>query len=365
MTPPARCTTPRSVRHHSLGAFLALCGLVTACSPGDPAYNDRVQAFGAHIDVSILGVHRATAEWAVSQLAQDFAFMDQAWDAWGSGPLARTNLLLATGKDFSAPPSVLPLITRAAKLAAESDDLFNPATGRLTAAWGFQSTGPHCIDPPSADTLARLVQSHPRMSDISVHGMQVRTTNPAVELDFSGLITGYGIDKAIEHLKDMGIHDALVNAGGNVRAIGSRDGKPWRVAIRRPDGTGVYATIDLMGDESVFSAGDAERSDGCDGNSYLHIIDPRTGYPATGTRAVTVVDTSAATADAAARALFVAGPQRWAEIAERMGIKCALLIDSHDVLHITPAMEDRLSFVAPVQDVRVNAPSASPGNARR
>ncbi len=337
------------------GTLLALACLAS-CAPSDPAYNSRIQALGTTIDVSILNTPRGTAEWAASQLAVDFAYMSHAWQTEESGPLKRTNQLLATGEAFSLPPSLLPLIVRAKTLAAQSDGLFNPAIGLLMERWGFHNHAPQCIDPPTAAEVARLVALKPRMSDLSIEGVRLRTGNPAVQLDFSAMITGYGIDKAIEHLKEMGIRNALVNAGGNVRAIGSRDGKPWRIAIRHPDGTGVYATIDLLGGESVFSTGDSERSYGCDGNTYLHVIDPRTGYPAQGSRAVTVVYGDATTADAAATALFVAGPQRWKEIAERMGIKYVLLIDSHDVPHMTPAMTQRLSLLEP-------APGPSPARA--
>ena len=67
------------------------------------------------------------------------------------------------------------------------------------------------------------------------------------------------MDLAIRHLRDLGVKNAIVNAGGDLRAIGSRAGHPWRVAIRRPSGGGVFATIDVQGDESVFTSGDYER----------------------------------------------------------------------------------------------------------
>ena len=117
------------------------------------------------------------------------------------------------------------------------------------------------VDPAvEADQIDRLVAADPRMSDLILDGIRLYSTNPAVQLDFGAFGKGYAIDLAIRHLRDLGVKNAIVNAGGDLRAIGSRAGHPWRVAIRRPSGGGVFATIDVQGDESVFPSGDYERN---------------------------------------------------------------------------------------------------------
>jgi thiamine biosynthesis lipoprotein len=71
---------------------------------------------------------------------------------------------------------------------------------------------------------------------------------------------------------------------------------------------------------------------------------------------VTVLHDDATTADAAATALFVAGPDRWYEIARRMGIRYVLLVDDDGVLHMNPAMEKRLNFLSPPRAIRLSPP---------
>ena len=149
------------------------------------------------------------------------------------------------------------------------------------------------------------------MSDLHIDGIHLSSTNPTVQLDFGAFGKGYGIDLAIEKLRKMGIENAIVNAGGDLRAIGSRSGTPWRIAIRRPSGAGVLGVIKTDSDESIFTSGDYERNFVWQGVRYHHIIDPRTGYPAKGVSSVTVIHTDATTADAAATALFVAGMKDW------------------------------------------------------
>lgn len=328
------------------------------CGDDTPVYTTRFLAFGTLVDLSLVGVNRDAAERASQLVEQDFAFMHRAWHAWEPGPMGRTNQLLAEGGAFSAPPSVLPLIDKSRKYAEQSGDLFNPTIGHLVDLWGFHTDSPECRPPPPANEIRQLVAANPRMSDIRSDGVLLASDNPAVKLDFGAIGKGYGIDLAIEHLRELGIHNAIVNAGGDLRAIGDRSGQPWRIAIRRPSGGGVFAVIKVSGDESVFTSGDYERNFIYEGKTYHHIIDPRTGYPAERTRSVTVVHTDATTADAAATALFVAGPTSWYEVAKRMGIRYVLLMDSKGIVHMNPAMAGRIELLDKDVDLELSAPLA-------
>lgn len=194
------------------------------------------------------------------------------------------------------------------------------------------------------------------MSDLDIDGFKLSSSNPAVKLDFGAYGKGYGIDRAIESLKDMGIHNAIINAGGDLRAIGSRAGTPWRIAIKKPTGMAVLGVIKTDTDESVFTSGDYERNYAYEGKRYHHIIDPRTGYPAEGVASVTVIHTDATTADAAATALFVAGTSDWHRIARQMGIKYVLVIDSQGTLHMNPAMQKRIELLKTDNKIIISPP---------
>jgi thiamine biosynthesis lipoprotein len=334
--------------------------LFSACEKTEPVYNSRFLAFGTLTDISIVGVSHERALAATQALEEDFAVMHNAWHAWNPGPLGRTNELLKEGKPFAAPPSVLGLLVEARQLANDSEHLFNPAIGRLINLWGFQSDSPDCQKPPEDQSIKLLVGKNPSMNDIRIDDFHLQSSNPVVKLDFGAIGKGYGIDMAIEHLKELGIKNAIVNSGGDLRAIGSRSGRPWRIAIRSPSGSGTLGFLHVKGDESVFTSGDYERNYVWEGKTYHHIIDPRTGYPATGTRSVTVIHSDATTADAAATALFVAGPEDWHRIARKMGIEYVLLIDKHGITHMNPAMQQRVSLMDKHQPVDISPPLVIP-----
>jgi thiamine biosynthesis lipoprotein len=340
-------------------ASVLLALLLSGCRNETPALTYRFPAFGTQVDISILGVSRGEAERASQAIKQDFGFMDSTWSPYRPGPLYRVNALLQEGRPFAAPPSVLPLIRKSQAYAAQSQDLFNPAIGQLVKLWGFVPNAPQSHAPPDPRRIEALVAARPRMSDIHLDGIQLRCDNRAVALDFGGFALGYGIDRAIEHLKEMGVRNAMVSAGGDLRVIGDRAGRPWRVTIRSGGGGGVLATVAMGGDESLFTATDYKRTFFYDGKTYNDNIDPRTGYPATGTRSVAVITQSAAAAAAAADALFVAGPAAWHAVAERMAIPYVLLIDRSGSVHMNPAMARRVQLIDQGVAVELSAPLAS------
>ncbi len=343
--------------------LLTLIGLIIGgCHQQEQVTTTKFLAFGTIIDLSIAGVSKKQAEQATAAVEQDFAQMHKSWHAWDPGPLGRVNRLISQGETFATPPSVLELIRQGAKISIQSNHLFNPAIGNLIDAWGFQSDDPEGHRPPKPEKIAQLLQQNPRMSDLVLDGINLHSTNPNVKLDFGAFGKGFGIDLAINHLRQLGIENAILNAGGDLRAIGSPQGRPWKIAIRHPSGKGVLAGLDVSGDESVFTSGDYERNFNWKGKRYHHIIDPRTGYPAVGTKSVTVIHSDAATADAAATALFVAGPNGWYNIAQKMGIKYVLLIDSNDKAHMNPAMRKRLKLDSEQYEIQLSPPLITNSN---
>ena len=344
-TPIPKCRTTRHEPRTTL-FFLALCCCLafTSCSKSKGAYHEQILAFGTLIEVKIWNVDEKTGQQAVEAITKDFEYMHHAWHAWRPGVLGRINQLLPSGEAFTVAPSVIPLIKMAKDLSARSGNRFNPAIGNLIRLWGFASDLPPKGPPPTSQQLEDLLAKNPIMEDVILEGISMRSTNPAVRLDFGAFAKGYGVDAAIEHLREMGIKDAVINAGGDLRAIGRHGDRPWRVGIRDPRGSGILASVEVEGDESVFTSGDYERFFEYDAIKYHHIIDPHSGYPARGTISVTVFHDNAAEADAAATALFIAGPEDWFSVAKAMGVKGVMLIDTNGKIYMTPELKNRIYF---------------------
>lgn len=307
-------------------------------------FEETMFVMGTVVTVTLYGVEEQRSQKLFHDLLTDFKYMQAAWHPWKEGSLGRINSLLPHQAPFSIGPALKTMILQATEYSNQSEGYFNPAIGKLIKLWQFNQdelpTGP----PPSEAEIKAIIDSKPNMNDLQITELNLQSKNPNVILDFGAFAKGYGVDKAIEYLKSMGVENAIVNAGGDLRAIGKKGNKPWMIGIRDPRAQSILAGIEVQGDESVFTSGDYERFYEYQGKRYHHILNPKTGYPTTNVRSVTIVHKSAALADAAATALFVAGPENWERVAKRMGVDQVMLIDDQGTIFLTPAIEKRIKF---------------------
>jgi thiamine biosynthesis lipoprotein len=326
-----------------------ICLTATSCvSNTGTEYKHTIFAFGTLIEITLFDTTESRANTAFDHLEAEFHDFHASWSPWEpDSDLSRINESFQAGKKASAPQQLLTMIGTSKGLFEKSNGLFNPAIGHLINLWQMHRHDESDIRPPDAADIERLLAQKPEMSDIHIEDRFVESRNPGVQLSLGAFAKGYAIDLAMGYLQSQGIENAVINAGGDLRVIGQHGDRPWRIGIRHPREDGVVAWLDAEANESIFTSGDYERYYMHEGKRYHHILDPRTGYPASGSISVTVIHHDAGIADAAATALFVAGPERWYEIARAMGIKYVMLIDTDLVVHMNPAMQKRIHLVNP------------------
>lgn len=129
---------------------------------------------------------------------------------------------------------------------------------------------------------------------------------------------------------------------------------PWRVGIQHPRPQGVggapLATLELRDGEAIGTSGDYHRYFEVDGRRYCHLLDPRSGYPAAGTQAVTVLIAPGKAAgmrsDALSKPIFIAGAD-WRAMARKLGVEAVLRVGADGTASVTPAMQARLKIDQP------------------
>ena len=318
--------------------------MLAACAERPREFKTTLFAFGTLIDITLYTKNAEQAEAAFDRLAADFQRYHHDWSPWEDGALSHVNKQLKQGKSDTLTPELAALVRQAIQLGQQSHGLFNPTIGNLINLWQFHLSDTPGAKPPQDSKIRQLLETKPQTADLTLNGLQLSSRNPAVQLSLGAFAKGYGIQLALDTLADMDIHDAVVNAGGDLGVRGRHRNRPWHVGIRDPRSDRVLASVEVNSGENVFTSGDYERFYYYRGRRYHHILNPETGYPTTGFSSVTVIDNDASVADAAATALMVAGPERWLEIARSMKLRFVLLVDEHGAITMNPAMAKRIKL---------------------
>lgn len=212
----------------------------------------------------------------------------------------------AGGEAVAVDDETASLLHYAGQLHAISGGLFDITTGVLRKAWDFKQA--RLPAPDQLDTLLALT-GWPLVERQRIAGVNtVRLPKAGMELDFGGFGKEYAADRAASKLLEQGVRHGYVNLGGDFHVLGPQlDGTPWRIAIQHPrDDEATIAAIDVTSG-ALCTSGDYERYFDHEGRRYCHILDPRTGWPVTAWRSVSVLAPLTAAAGACATIAMLKG----------------------------------------------------------
>jgi len=325
---------------------LGLCSLcAVACTQpvATTTVQERFFAMGTWVDVTFASPDATTTATVLREIEATLRVFERDFYPWADGELAQLNRAITAGERANVSTQLAQLLRQARDLSRESAGLFEPGLGNLVELWGFHTTTSPLREPPSAQAIAATVAASGSIATLEITGNEIRSPNRNLKLDLGGIAKGAVVQNIITLLAGYAIDTALVNAGGDLAVMGRPSvERPWRVGIKQPRGDGVLGILGLDDGEAAFTSGDYERYYESEGTRLHHLLDPRTGQPATHTQALTVISTQPVRADAAATALFVAGPEHWRELATRLGIDAVLRVDASGAVETTPQMAERL-----------------------
>lgn len=306
-------------------------------------------AMGTQVTVTLaVGGSRRRREQAVEAIADVEAWIQDLgrhWWAYGDGRLGAINAQLAAGRAAEIPASMRALFARAWAVRQATGGLFEPRVAALVRLWGFHELSAIRDTPPDAaqiDALRDALVVAPGYDGGASYGPA-----PGVGWDFGGIAKGWIVDLALERLRERGFPDAIVDAGGNLAVRGARGDRPWRIGIRNPradadsEAPGLLASL-VARDEAVNTHGDDQRYFEYAGRRYAHILDPTSGWPTQGLRALTVVHPDGTLAEAGGAALFVAGAEGWRRVARRLGLGQVLVVREDGEVQVTAALAARI-----------------------
>jgi FAD:protein FMN transferase len=285
---------------------------------------------GTVVEVQVRGIDEKKADDIISKTFAEIKRIDDLFTTYNEdSPVWKFNQ-----KDSSiitVDDEIYSLMVLCDSLWQISDGSFDAAIESLIRVWGFDNKHPEV--PSGENLISALNESgwhNIKLSDdLKVH----RTRNAA--LNFGAIAKGYAVDKAIDVLKNSGIHSALVNAGGEIKSLGN----DWMVGIQHPRDLKEIIKKIRLNNISVATSGDYENYFEKDGVRYHHILDPKTGYPARGNQSVTVIHKDNAFADGLATAIFVMGKIKGLELVKSLSDTEAMIIDEEGNIFYSSGFE--------------------------
>lgn len=214
----------------------------------------------------------------------------------------------------------------ALQVAQASDGAFDPAIGRLVAAWGFGAqAGARQAPGPGALARAREACGWRRLA--LCQQTRELLQPGGVALDLSAIAKGHGVDAIVELLQARGIDAALVEVGGELRGFGRKpDGTPWRVLVESGHDDDAEPCVVTLDDAAIATSGPYWQHYAAGGRIVSHTIDPRSGLPVADPPAATsVLAPSAMLADAWSTALAVMGLEGGLAFAQAQGFAVRML----------------------------------------
>ena len=238
-------------------------------------------------------------------------------------------------------PYFYPVLKRSEEIVNATDGAFDPTVAPLVNAWGFGPEGGELPDSIAIDSLRQLVG----FDKISYTRAHVTKKQPNVQLNFSAVAKGYGVDVVADYLSRRGVRNMMVEIGGEVVARGvNPQGEVWRIGIDNPEQPGRMNVALALNNQAMATSGNYMNFYEKDGKKYAHTIDPRTGYPVQhSVLSASVVADDCMTADAYATAFMVLELEKTkAILSKKPSLDAYIIYDDNGTLKtfITPGIEE-------------------------
>jgi thiamine biosynthesis lipoprotein len=302
---------------------------------------------GSEVRVSVWTLDDGAAAPAIDAVFAEFDRLDAMLSVWKSG----SDILKINAAAGQAPVTVsaetCEVLALARQISEWTDGKFDVTFGALSDVWKFDHDRDNRV-PDAAAISARLPLIDYRALAVDAAARTVFASRAGMRVHVGGIGKGYAVDRAVAILRGRGLHDFMVQAGGDLYVAGQPGDGPWRLGINDPRGapTDSFATVELR-DATFSTSGDYERSFIQNGQRYHHILDPDTGQPARGAVSVTIVAASAGLADGLSTGVFIMGPEAGLALVERLPDVDAVIVTADNRVLVSSGLEGRVHQLRP------------------
>lgn len=316
--------------------FLTMSLLISCCAASlaqQPQKHHKVlELMGSRFEISAFHVDAQKAWDAINAGITEISRIENLISSWD--PNSQTSLINKNAgiKPVKVDKELYQLIQRAVQISAITDGAFDISYASMDRIWKFDGT----MNVKPSLELVEKAKSKIGYKDIQLNPskQEVYLKRKGMKIGFGAIGKGYAAQRAKEKMSALGIKSGVVNAAGDLIAWGKDvDGESFKVGIADPRQKGKVLSWLTVNNTAVVTSGDYERFVMFDGIRYAHIIDPRTGYPTTGIKSVTIVSANPELADALSTSVFVLGVKEGLYLINQLeGIECLIITDTDELV---------------------------------
>ncbi|KAA3622764.1 MAG: FAD:protein FMN transferase [Flavobacterium sp.] len=282
---------------------------------------------GSRFEITVVADDQEQADGYIDLAVSEITRIEKLISSWD--PTSQTSAINkgAGGKAIKVDLELFNLIDRSMKISQLTDGAFDISYASMDRIWKFDGSMTAMPSEASIRSSVRKVGYNNIVLNRS--DTTVLLKQSGMKIGFGGIGKGYAADMARKKLISEGVSGGIINASGDMNTWGVKpDGSDWKVAITNPLNKNKAFALLPVKEGAVVTSGNYEKYVTFNGVRYSHIIDPRTGYPASGLISATVFAPSAELADALATSVFVMGTETALDFINQLdGIEC-ILIDS-------------------------------------
>lgn len=291
---------------------------VSGCS-GNKAVTRIKPIMGTYVQITVIAQDKRKAEEAIGKAFSKIEEIDYLMSTYKpDSEISRLNRL----GELEVSPLTLEIVEKALEFSRLTDGALDISYKPIMDVWENAQKQSRLPTDEELKEAASLVNYR----NIYIQGDKIKFKRKRMSIDLSCIAKGYAVDKGIDVLKEEGISNALVNAGGDIYALGSFSPKiNWRVGIQHPRDKGRIIGVAEISNRAVATSGDYERYFTIRGKRYSVIFDPKTGESKNEIISATVIAPDCTTADALSTASFILGRKAISLVNTLKGVEALLI----------------------------------------
>jgi thiamine biosynthesis lipoprotein len=304
--------------------------------PGAQVFEERAAIMGTEVSILIMDETEQTARRAMRAAFDEVRRIDALMTDWRSSPFEEINQQAGIAP-VAVSDEILFMVQEAIRISKLTDGSFDISYAGAGRLWDFKKSPPALPGEQEIRESLKLVG----YSNIRVNAAEKTVFLPleGMRIGLGGIAKGYSVDRAAQTIKESGIKNFAVNAGGDLTVRGKRGGKLWWVGIRHPRNKTENIALLPISNGTVVTSGDNERFFVVDGVRYCHILNPKTGYPANQCQSVTLIARTTYLGDALATSVFVMGPARGMQFIESQAHLEGMIVDADGRIHVSSGLQ--------------------------